>query len=125
MRTSRPARASLASSRPAPGRPEVQHQGPAAQAGQVDLLVVEGPAGEGGQGLALALWHHGDGRGDLLDLPGAGLGGQAGPAAAGQRDQAGRGRHHDHGHHGEGGAARHGDLGLLDSWDPAFECSRQ
>ena len=62
---------------PAPGRPEVQHQGLAAQAGQVDPLVVEGPAGEGGQGLALALGHHGHARADLLHLPGAGLGGQA------------------------------------------------
>ena len=110
---------------PAPGRPEVEHQGVAAQAGQVDPLVVEGPAGEGGQGLALALGHHGDARGDLLHLPGAGLGGQARPAGAGQGDHGDHGRRHDHGHHGNGGAARHGDLGLLDSWDPGFECSRR
>ena len=97
---------------PAPGRPEVEHQGVAAQAGQVDPLVVEGPAGEGGQGLALALGHDGHARGDLLHLAGAGLGDQARPTGAGQGDHGDHGRRHDHGHHGNGCAARHGDLGF-------------
>ena len=63
--------------------------------------------------------------GTCSDLPGAGLGGQAGPAAAGQRDQATTAAATTTATTVYGGAARHGDLGVLDSWDPAFECSRQ
>jgi hypothetical protein len=108
---------------PAPGRPEVQHQRPVAEAGQVQPPPVDRLAGEGRQRPAILDRDDGDVGCHRLDLAGAPLRGQTGAAGAGQHDHDG-----DRGHGGPAGqdgdgAACHGDLGLLDDWtDQSFEC---